>query len=236
MSRKKFEKIAKALFTLAGQLSNTAYQNLQQARFITDRKRIEVELSHLRSYLSNIIDSMPSVIIGVDTDNQVTQWNAEAQRITGITADDAMGTSLVQSFPRLLSELQRIRKAIQTNQKQTNLKRPYQQEGATRYEDITIYPLIANGAMGAVIRIDDVTERAHLEEMMIQSEKMLSVGGLAAGMAHEINNPLAGIMQNDPKTVSEDGFEHDPVNEQLDCRHERIYPGRIPRLGIINAK
>ncbi|MCP4041075.1 MAG: histidine kinase, partial [Gammaproteobacteria bacterium] len=48
---------------------------------------------------------------------------------------------------------------------------------------------------GAVIRVDDITERVRLEEMMVQSEKMISVGGLAAGMAHEINNPLAGMMQ-----------------------------------------
>jgi len=60
---------------------------------------------------------------------------------------------------------------------------------------VTIYPLIANGVEGAVIRVDDVTERVRIEEMMVQSEKMLSVGGLAAGMAHEINNPLAGMMQ-----------------------------------------
>ena len=56
-------------------------------------------------------------------------------------------------------------------------------------------PLITNGVEGAVIRIDDVTEKVRMEEMMVQSEKMLSVGGLAAGMAHEINNPLAGMMQ-----------------------------------------
>ncbi|OPZ60904.1 MAG: Sporulation kinase A [Deltaproteobacteria bacterium ADurb.Bin510] len=69
-------------------------------------------------------------------------------------------------------------------------------EGEIVYNDITIFPLIANGIAGAVIRIDDVTERVKIEEMIVQSEKMLSVGGLAAGMAHEINNPLAGILQN----------------------------------------
>jgi len=49
---------------------------------------------------------------------------------------------------------------------------------------------------GAQVVVHDITERKKIENMMIQSEKMMSVGGLAAGMAHEINNPLAGIMQN----------------------------------------
>jgi signal transduction histidine kinase len=68
-------------------------------------------------------------------------------------------------------------------------------EGERRYENVTVFPLIANGVQGAVIRVDDITDRVQIEEMMVQSEKMMSVGGLAAGMAHEINNPLAGMMQ-----------------------------------------
>ena len=45
-------------------------------------------------------------------------------------------------------------------------------------------------------QLADITEKKRMEEMMVQSEKMLSVGGLAAGMAHEINNPLAGMIQS----------------------------------------
>ena len=70
----------------------------------------------------------------------------------------------------------------------------YTVKGETRLYDIVVYPLIANGIKGAVIRVDDITARAQFEEIMIQSEKMASVGGLAAGMAHEINNPISGIM------------------------------------------
>jgi signal transduction histidine kinase len=56
--------------------------------------------------------------------------------------------------------------------------------------------LVANDLEGAVLRFDDITPRVHLEEMMLQSAKMASVGGLAAGVAHEINNPLGAIMQS----------------------------------------
>ncbi|MCB1921091.1 MAG: PAS domain S-box protein, partial [Candidatus Competibacteraceae bacterium] len=162
---------------------------------ITARKQQERELVHLRNYLINIIDSMPSILIGVDNSAMITQWNKEAQHSTGIRFEEALGKPLFEVFPRLTNELNRIHRAIRTRRKQVDSKRPRQEDGEVHYEDMTIYPLISNGVEGAVIRLDDVTEQVRMQEMMIQTEKMLSVGGLAAGMAHEINNPLAGMMQ-----------------------------------------
>ncbi|WP_321418641.1 ATP-binding protein [uncultured Desulfobacter sp.] len=152
-------------------------------------------LSSLQNYLSNIIDSMPSMLIGVDNHGKVTQWNKTAEQTTGIEALTAQGQSLLKILPRMTSQMPQIIESIQTREVRQKRKNPRHSENGIQYEDITIYPLIDNGVEGAVIRLDDVTEKVRLEEMMVQSEKMLSVGGLAAGMAHEINNPLASMLQ-----------------------------------------
>lgn len=170
-------------------------RNCAFVRDTTERKLAEQKLHYLQNYLSNIINSMPSALIGVDTDGRVTQWNSRAQRITGVSSEDAATQPLGKIFPRLEKDMKQVVEAMRTRQVRQNKKRLHQTKSNIGYEDITIYPLIANGVDGAVIRIDDVTEQVRQEEMLVQSEKMLSVGGLAAGMAHEINNPLAGIIQ-----------------------------------------
>ncbi len=170
-------------------------QSAQLKELLKERVMAEKKINNLKNYLANIIDSMPSVLIGVDQNGLVTQWNNAAIQATGISVNDAQGQPLEIVFPRLSAEMEQVKKSIKTGKQQSDLKTPYQREGNTGYEDVTIYPLISNGVEGAVIRLDDVTDKVRLEGMMVQSEKMLSVGGLAAGMAHEINNPLAGMMQ-----------------------------------------
>lgn len=162
---------------------------------ITERKQRESEMHSLRNYLGNIINSMPSMLVGVDAQGLVTLWNQEAEKRTGRSADKVVGIPLVEAVPQLSREMGRVRLAIETGQEQTDPKRKRRKNGNLFYEDLTIYPLVADGVEGAVIRVDDITEQVSMEEMMIQNEKMLTVGGLAAGMAHEINNPLAGMLQ-----------------------------------------
>ena len=70
--------------------------------------------------------------------------------------------------------MSRIMQSIRTREIQQDQKRTRRPESGSRHEDIIIYPLITNGVEGAVIRIDDVTEKVRLEQMMVQSEKMMS--------------------------------------------------------------
>lgn len=197
---------------------------------ITKNKENEYQLYKAQSYIRNILDSMPSMIISVDPEGRITQWNMEAEKNTGTSAADAKGQLLVDVLPRLKNQMEQVKVALKDRQPHRQTKVMDSEDNIAHYSDITVYPLIANGVNGAVIRVDDVTERVRLEEMMIQSEKMLSVGGLAAGMAHEINNPLAGILQGSqvllnrlrkdlPKTrkiADEVGIEPEKIREYLD--------------------
>ena len=201
-------------------------------RDLTEFKKTEKEAHLLKHLLGNIFDSMPSVLIGVDLDSNVTQWNRMAQNVTGISAEDALGKKLAEVYPQLAGQFNHIKQVIAGRELRSDSKVFSTVDGESRYSDITIYPLNANGTEGVVIRIDDVTERVQVEEMMVQSEKMLSVGGLAAGMAHEINNPLSGILQcvqvisdrlsaempANQKAADECGVSLDALNDYLQSR------------------
>lgn len=181
----------------ATELSTKMHEANERLEFeVKVRSRVEHKLTDFQHYLSNIIDSMPSGIIAIDYNLKVTQWNLGATAITNINRDDVIYQPLEESCEFLFPHLNLITDSLEKQITNKIERTPFNNAGNNRYLDITIYPLLNTTRAGAVIRIDDATQRVQMEDMMVQSEKMLSLGGLAAGMAHEINNPLGAIVQS----------------------------------------
>ncbi|UZP67357.1 PAS domain S-box protein [Desulfovibrio mangrovi] len=168
------------------------------ARDVTERVRATEESRRLRALLANTINAMPSILVGVDTEGKVMQWNRQAEMDSGVSSHDALGKPLTEIYPRLSALDAEVKASMDSLTPIALPRRQYFRDGRMCFESVTIFPLPREEEhipVGVVIRIDDVTEQVRLEQIMIQTEKMMSVGGLAAGMAHEINNPLGGILQ-----------------------------------------
>jgi two-component system NtrC family sensor kinase len=163
---------------------------------IEARKVADIAAGRMCTRLRNIVDSMPSILIAVDTQGRVKQWNNQAQTFTGTYAEDAVGMVVTDALPLLKDHQSWIFKTIAERKSHTIptivLSGP---DAKTRHFEVTVYPFPEGNRDGAVIRVDDITEKSRMEMMMVQTEKMMSVSGMAAGMAHEINNPLGIILQ-----------------------------------------
>ncbi|MBB6480465.1 sensor histidine kinase [Spirochaeta isovalerica] len=160
------------------------------------RREQLLELQRTETYLSEILNSMPSLFMAIDDNRIITQWNKETEKHYGIGPETALGKdilSITDDIPLSAEEIELCMNKGEIISKSRRIEGADQQ---IRCESITIYPIISHGIRSAVIRIDDVTKEVQLEEALVQNEKLLSIGGLAAGMAHEINNPLAGMIQN----------------------------------------
>jgi PAS domain S-box-containing protein len=190
-----------------------------------DRKLAEDQIRHLKNYLSNVIDSMPSVLVGMDNNQTVTQWNRGAEEFTSTSATEAVGKHIAELLPDFSPWIAAMGSDTEKNRPSSIDKLLIEKEEERRFYDLMLYPLITNGVEGAVLRIEDATERIRIQELMVQTEKMMSLGGLAAGMAHEINNPLGIISQaaqNIERRVSPDLPANRKVAEELGVNLEAI--------------
>ena len=195
------------------------------ARDIRERKRAEAEINNLKNYLSNIIDSMPSILVGMNNTRTVTQWNRKAEAFTGIPAGEAIGKPITRLLPDFAPWIIAMGTGMDEHRPSSMENLLIEKEGERRFYDLMLYPLLIDDVGGAVLRVEDVTERARTRELMVQTEKMMSIGGLAAGMAHEINNPLGIIIQaahNIERRISLELQANREVAEELGLNLEGI--------------
>ncbi len=153
------------------------------------------EYERLKEFSENIVESINVGILAADLEDRVESWNSQIEKLTGILRQDAIGRTLRELLPAdLCEELEGVSAEAGIH----NIYKFVMRAGASMTDttlNIAVAPLISREGdrIGRLIIFDDVTDRAELERRLVQADKLSSIGLLAAGVAHEVNTPLAVI-------------------------------------------
>jgi PAS domain S-box-containing protein len=169
-----------------------------------EKREVELRMSERERWFATTLKSIRDAVIATDVAERITFMNSVAERITGWASSEAMGRPLGEVL-RLLdpktgsamnSPLEHALREGLVVELPPALLAP--KEGAQLSISDTAAPIIddAGKILGGVVVFRDVTERRQLEDRLAQSERLAALGTLSAGMAHEINNPLAYVLAN----------------------------------------
>jgi PAS domain S-box-containing protein len=163
---------------------------------ITARKQMEADLRRTSGDLEALIAASPLATIVLDLDGNVRLWNPAAEYIFGWTALEVIGKRLPHVPEAEMPEMSEILQSIARGAVISGMHlRRRRKDGHPIQIELFAAPQRApdGQAVGVIEQLADVTARQHMEESLLQAQKMESIGRLAGGIAHDFNNMLTAI-------------------------------------------